>query len=312
MSIGDQQRFHSLRPNQREPRTPLRFVAGVFCCLLCSAPVEAAQARPGDASEARSRAGTGAKQGRSAEVSSEATSPGSQSQPAAQAGAEAAPAETWAGHQLFLGARSVPILGNLETRSETFVIAEVERAGDEIHLLQRLCKLEVARFAGVRVSFLKEGVPKMPPTPVTFQRRGEASFEAVPWTTEWTYEDVDQDGKPGATVVVEAPICGGTVFVGSTSRSIARGTVARGALEGEVRVNVAQRILETSNGCIGLVAKDTEEKMLGTFSYVPVPAGSTCESLLGADWPTRAPEPQKQGEPTQPKKERRRPRSFRR
>jgi len=200
-------------------------------------------------------------------------------------------AELWAGHQLFLGSRTVPILGELETRSEIYVLAQVEQSGGEIRLQQRLCKMEVARFAGIRVSFLPEGVPKMPSTRIVFQKKGADRFEAIPWTTSWTTEDVDGDGKPGATVLVEAPICGGTVLVGSTSRSIARGSTAGGGFEGELRVSVAQRILETSKGCISLAAHDSENRMLGTFRYVPVAADATCESLQAAGWPAQATSP---------------------
>lgn len=214
--------------------------------------------------------------------------------------------EIWAGHQLVLGSRSVPILGTLETRSETYLIAKVERDGEEIRLVQKLCKLEIARFAGVRVSFLPEGVLRMPSTSVTFRKKGGTAFEAIPWSTEWNYEDVDGDGKPGATVRVEAPICGGTLYVGSTSRSMARASESKGGLSGEIRVSVAQRIIESSKGCIGLVARNSEEKMGGTFAFVPVPEGSTCESLLKESWPAKAEEP-KEAEHAAPKKERRRP-----
>ncbi len=198
-------------------------------------------------------------------------------------------AEIWAGHQLTLGSRSVPILGTLETRTDLFVLATVERDGDEIRMEQQLCKMDIARFAGVKVSLLAEGLPKMPRTNIVFHKSGDA-FVAEPWSTHWAYEDVDGDGKPGATVQVEAPICGGTLFVGSTSRSFAKATPAAGALSGELRVSVAQKILQSSGGCLGLVARDTEEKVSGTFAYVPVAAGSTCESLLAAGWPAHAPE----------------------
>lgn len=204
----------------------------------------------------------------------------------------AAPAgtELWAGHQATVGARRVPILGTLVTRSDTYLLATIRREGDEVHLEQQLCKLDIARFAGVKVSLLAEGIPKMPPTDIVFHKRG-ARWEAVPWTTSWNYEDVDGDGKPGATVTVEAPICSGTLFVGSNSQAVARGVETAGAISGELKVSVEQRILQTSGGCLALVAKDTKEQVTGTFAYVPVPAGSTCESLLASKWPAHAQPP---------------------
>lgn len=198
--------------------------------------------------------------------------------------------ELWAGHQATVGARRVPILGTLVTRSDTFLLATIRREGDEVRLEQQLCKLDIAPFAGVKVSLLAEGVPKMPRTPVVFRRKG-VRWEAVPWSTSWNYEDVDGDGKPGATVTVEAPICGGTLFVGSNSQAVARGVEKAGGISGELKVSVEQRILQTSGGCLALVAKDTKEQVVGTFAYVPVPAGSTCESLMGSKWPAHAEPP---------------------
>ncbi|HEY0840640.1 MAG TPA: hypothetical protein VGD74_10680 [Vulgatibacter sp.] len=206
------------------------------------------------------------------------------------AGDATAGAETWAGHQATVGARRVPILGTLVTRSDTYILATIRRDGDEVHLEQRLCKLDIAPFAGVKVSLLAEGVSKMPPTSIVFRKRG-VKWEAEPWTTSWNYEDVDGDGKPGATVTVQAPICGGTVFIGSNSQAMARGVEAGGAISGELKVSVEQRILETSGGCLALVAKDTKEQVTGTFAYVPVPAGSTCATLLGSKWPAHAQPP---------------------
>jgi len=211
-------------------------------------------------------------------------------------------AEMWAGHQATVGARRVPILGRLVTRSDTFLLARIRRDGDEVHLEQQLCKLDIAPFAGVKVSLLAEGLPKMPRTRITFRRKG-LRWEAVPWSTSWNYEDVDQDGKPGATVRVEAPVCGGTVYVGSNSQAIARGVEKAGALSGELKVSIDQRILETSGGCLGLVAKDTKENVAGTFAYTPVPAGSTCESLLAAsEWPAHAVPPPDPKEAAPPRK----------
>lgn len=219
-------------------------------------------------------------------------------------GAEDRGAEMWAGHQATVGARRVPILGVLVTRSDTFLLARIRRDGDEVHLEQQLCKLDIAPFAGVKVSLLAEGLPKMPRTNITFRRNGP-SWEAVPWSTSWNYEDVDHDGKPGATVRVEAPICGGTVYVGSNSQAIARGIEKAGAISGELKVSIDQRILETSGGCLGLVAKDTKEQVTGTFAYTPVPADSTCESLLaGARWPAHAKAPPDPKEAATPPRDR--------
>lgn len=197
--------------------------------------------------------------------------------------------ELWAGHQVLLGARKIPILGELQTRTESFQLAAVERQDGAIRLKQRTCRMENAPVAGVRVNFLPEGVPKMPPSIIPYTRR-DGAWVGGPWVTEWGEEDVDRDGKPGATVQVEAPICGGTLYVGGFSRATTRATEREGGLEGEMRALVGHRILDTSGGCLKLAARDAEEKVSGTFAYRPVPAGSTCESLLAEPWPVKAPE----------------------
>lgn len=197
--------------------------------------------------------------------------------------------ELWAGHQILIGVRKLPILGELHTRTESFQLAVVERHEGEIHLKQRTCRMEIAPVAGVKVSFLPEGVPKMPSSSIIYTRRG-AQWEGGPWVTEWDESDVDGDGNPGATVKVEAPICGGTLFVGGFSRSSTRATEKDGGLVGEMRSRVGHRILDTSGGCLKLAARDSEENVSGTFAYVPVPSGATCESLMAQPWPAKAPE----------------------
>lgn len=199
--------------------------------------------------------------------------------------------ELWVGHQVVKGARSVPILGTLETRTDSYYLATVERRDGELRLVQRTCKMEVARFAGVQVSFHEEGVRKMPPSEIFYRLDGER-WIAKPWITRWDREDVDGDGHPGATVTVEAPVCGGTLHVSGYSKARAHGVEAEGRLVGELRARVGHTILGTSGGCIGLVAKDSEESVAGTFAYQPAPEGTTCESLLASPWPVRAPEPE--------------------
>lgn len=205
--------------------------------------------------------------------------------------------ELWVGHQVVKGARSVPILGTLETRTDSYYLAKVERRDGELRLVQTTCKMKIARFAGVQVSFLDDGVRKMPPTEISYLRQGER-WEAQPWITQWEQEDVDGDGKPGATVQVEAPVCGGTVFVSGYSKAMARGAEEEGGLVGEIRAKIGHKILGTSGGCIKLVAKDSEETVAGTFAYLPAPEGATCESLAAASWPVQAPEPEGEKAPT--------------
>ena len=47
--------------------------------------------------------------------------------------------EYWAGHQVTFGTREVPVLGTLQTRMDTFVIARVRRTSSEIQIDERAC-----------------------------------------------------------------------------------------------------------------------------------------------------------------------------
>ncbi len=210
--------------------------------------------------------------------------------------------EWWAGHQVVVGSRKIPVLGELETRSDTFVLARVVRDGDDYVLEQTSCKFEIAKVAGVRIAFPEEA--RFPPTSIRFRRDGDgARVVAEPWVIAWAEEDVDRDGKPGATVLVDAPICDGSLFVGARSRSLARGEAADDGLHGELRVEVEQKIHGTSRTCLSMMAKDSADKLRGTFAYKRVPAGTTCASLLlGGAWPVRAEEPRRAQEP--PRRER--------
>jgi len=218
----------------------------------------------------------------------------------AEAQAERPAEEWWAGHQVVVGSRKIPLLGELETRSDTFVLARVVREGEAFVLEQRSCKLEIAKVAGVQVAFRDD--MESPTTRIRFRPEG-GRYVAEPWLTAWAEEDVDHDGNPGATVTVDAPICNGLLYVGGRSLTRARAEEHGGTLRGQVLVDVAQKIYGSSSTCLSLMAKDSEDEVRGTFAYAPVPAGSTCQSLLAGVWPVRADDPRRAREAA-PRRER--------
>jgi hypothetical protein len=218
---------------------------------------------------------------------------GAAAEPPALADVEPAE-EWWAGHQVTVGSRKIPLIGELQTRSDAFLLARVVRDGDALVLEQKSCRLDIAEVAGVQVAFRENG--ESAPMQIRFRREGDR-YVAEPWLTAWADEDVDRDGNPGATVTVDAPICDGLLYVGGRSLTRARGEEADGTLRGEVLVDVAQKIYGTSGACLSMMAKDSEDKVRGTFAYARVPEGSTCASLLAGTWPVRAPEPRKAAEP---------------
>lgn len=196
--------------------------------------------------------------------------------------------ELWAGHQIVLGAREIPVLGKLSTRTDNFVLAEVRRVGDEVVLVQRACDVRFREVAGVAVSMPPAALEKLPAVEFRLPA-GITPRLSEPWIAGWDAKDADGDGKPGATVTVSAALCGGELYTASHSKNRARSWSQKGAVAGELRVEVEQKVLGTSGGCLGAVASDTKERLEGTFAYVPVPGGSTCASLR-ASWPVAAKE----------------------
>lgn len=193
--------------------------------------------------------------------------------------------ETWAGHQVVLGERKVPFLGKLKTRVDTFLIARVQRGSDGIELVQKACSVRFAKVAGVKVEFDGQHIPI---GRVRFDwSEDEGAYTASP-RIAWGDDDVDDDGKPGLTVDVDAGLCSGTLYVANDQRTtISAVTNAAGALVGDVRVSLEQEILGVEGRCLEMVSKDTREISKGRIGYTPVPNGTDCDDLSTIAWPVR-------------------------
>ena len=202
-----------------------------------------------------------------------------------------APRELWAGHQIVTGARKVPLLGDVKTRTDSFFLAQVERKADgSVKLTQQTCRVAIAPAAGVQVTFAPGTEPKLPVSTIELRKNGE--LYSASFVSGWDETDVDGDGKPGATMLVDAPVCDGRIFVRSHARTQLRGKAKDGAIAGEARAVSDQKTLDADGACLKMMATDERDSVRGTFAYVPVPAGSTCESLLAAaKWPAVASEP---------------------
>lgn len=192
--------------------------------------------------------------------------------------------QLWIGHQIVRGRREVPVLGTLETRTDTWVLAEVHRTDAQtIEIRERPCRVRVAPAAGAHVTIPDAAVWQLPPVSVRY-KSSASGWLAAPWVAGWDGRDHDKDGHPGLTIAVDAPLCGGQLHVASAARSIARAQMVNGALAGEIKVRLAQRILGTEGVCLGVLASDSDERLTGRFAYAPVPAESTCASLERDGW----------------------------
>lgn len=213
--------------------------------------------------------------------------------PAPAARAPALPAASlWAGHQRLVGRRWVPVLGHLATRTDSYVLAEVEQRAGVLTLRQRTCRMDFAPVAGARFAFDRRALAHLPVAQLGFRLAAAGHWRASPWVVGWgPADDLDGDGQPGARIEVVAPLCSGSLHVASRAVSVAEGRLRPGGgLVGQVGVVVTQRILAASGACLRLVARDSREQLSGFFAYTPVAVSATCERLLARGWPIRAPE----------------------
>jgi hypothetical protein len=201
--------------------------------------------------------------------------------------AQAIKTEYWAGHQVVFGTREVPVLGTLETRMDTYVIARVRRSENEIQIDQRACKVDYSDVGGVKVYVDADALPD---SRIVFERVEGTPHYIMSGTVNWGAEDLDEDGKPGMRVYVDAPVCSGNLHVTNKTTTSARafGDDAGTPIYGEVTVNTRQKILDADGKCLAAMAKDSFERSKGSFKYTKIKANETCRSLLDAGWPVKA------------------------
>jgi len=189
----------------------------------------------------------------------------------------------WAGHQVTFGSRDVPLRGRVTTRTETLVLAKARVGEDRLVLEETACAIRFSPVGSVSVSMDATRVPMH--RALYELREGEYRSRS---TGGWSDEDIDDDGNPGMTIEVDAPLCSGEIYVAHTATTRAWASREGNGLRGRARVLIEQRVLGASNTCLELGAKDTQETVRGPFAYVRVPDGSTCASLIDSGWPIDA------------------------
>lgn len=199
--------------------------------------------------------------------------------------AAAIAAPTWAGHQVTLTSRKVPILGTIVTRQDVFMIARVTEGPDGPVLVEQPCHIGIQSGRRVALRFDAAAVQRIPAPTIAWHASGEGYTGT--WGGGWGSADVDGDGAPGFLVAVEAPVCGGSMSVATTTRVEGTAVDAGGGLDGDVTIHLDRDILSTSNPCLALVPKHTEDVVTGRFTYRPVADGATCAQLLAGVWPVR-------------------------
>lgn len=197
--------------------------------------------------------------------------------------------ERWAGHQVVSGRKDLSVLGEVETRTESFLIADVSRRGDDYRLTQYTCRVAMSPVNGVQAKIADRAVRSLPPATIEFSSRPGGQFSPSRWNTGWGVADYDRDGRQGLTVTVDAPLCGGALYISSTTQTDAQWEAYDAGLEANLEVSVEQDILDTSNWCLDLATSDTTETVVGKVRYLPVSKESTCDRLFSSGWPVLVP-----------------------
>jgi len=206
--------------------------------------------------------------------------------PASRTVASEPQTELWAGHQVTLGSRDLPLRGRVTTRTETLVLARVRVGEDRLVLEETACAVWFDRVGAVSVSMNASRIPT--------HRASYTLHDGEYWSRSragWGDEDIDDDGHPGMTIEVDAPMCSGEIYVAHRATTRAFASLGDDGLVGRARVLIEQRVLGTSNACLGMGAKDSSEVVRGPFAYERVPDGTTCASLIDKGWPVDAESP---------------------
>lgn len=191
--------------------------------------------------------------------------------------------EVWVGHQVVIGKRDLPLLGEVETRTSTLLLARVTRTSNgEVHLEQRACAVDFAEQKGVRVEMPASTVQSLPTAKVRLLPEGGGRYRAQPWEVAWDASDIDGDGQPGATVQVYSTLCGGQLQVASSAVSAAEGELTANGFAGWISVELKQDVLGASGWCLSLASKDAHETQMGRVVYERVDPDTTCSDLHDA------------------------------
>ena len=202
---------------------------------------------------------------------------------------ETSPTEVWVGHQILRGKRHLPVYGDVPVETQNFVLAKMQRRNGRMEFQQTLCRVEPQPVDGVTVTLSPAAVARIPISPMAVEVAGDGSVKIAPYDMAWTNEDLDGDGKPGATFTVGGTICSGDVYVASQSHfTVERVRLNAAGLSGELTATQKQHVLGARGLCLRAITGDSTEYQRGSFAYKPVLAQTTCQSLAGKPWPVKA------------------------
>jgi len=197
--------------------------------------------------------------------------------------------EIWVGHQILRGKRRLPIYGDVPVETQNYVLARVTKRNGRLEFQQTLCRVEPQPVDGVTVTLSPAAAARIPISLMTVDVTRDGMATISPYNMAWANEDLDGDGKPGATFTVGGTICSGDVYVASQSRvTIERARLDARGRSGELAVEQKQRVLGARGLCLRAITGDSTEIQRGTFVYTRALPQTTCQSLAGKPWPVKA------------------------
>ena len=207
------------------------------------------------------------------------------SAPWAHAASLAQGPQTYLGHQVVVGTVLVPVLGDIETRTDTWVLVTLTQQADVMRWVQRTCKVWMAPVAGVKSSLPADTLPKLPVAHIRLDRAADGDWRGA-WDTQWTAADLDEDGFPGVSVRIDVPLCAGHVYMAMQTHTQATASWVGASLLGELQVTMRQRMLGASNVCLRLGRKQQQQAFIGVFALTPVADITDCDDISDDAWPT--------------------------
>lgn len=197
--------------------------------------------------------------------------------------------EIWLGRQVVVGTKPLMIIGDVETRTESYLLARVTRSENTLTIEQQACSVSFGEVFGVQTAMAPATLKKLPVTRFTLTLGADGALTASPWRVAWDETDLDGDGHPGVTVAISSRMCSGELFVASdTLTSIRQASLTDDRINGELTVVVDQLLLGSTARCLMLGADEQHDQQQGRFTYQRLDTTDTvtCADIPAARWPT--------------------------
>jgi len=202
----------------------------------------------------------------------------------------------------------LPLFGSSKSASKSVSLVEVRRAGADLVQSHQVCAFRVLEdSAMIKMVFPDKFVAALAKHtyPIQIERdaqgwryRADLGIERIGYRVDAVdgklptkiddpaVYDWDGDGHPGATLILAVPLLpDGELYVVQRGQSILNGrVVAPGRIDGGIEVrSFEHRVLGAKPSFLNRSPEIEPDPKGSRFSISPLPAGTTCESLLKID-----------------------------